>query len=180
MHAKPPIAAMIGVILITISPAARATPPDDACSLLTQSQVSAASGISMGTSVPIGANLAGRLAPTFSKTCGWNEAGSTSPTAKRVVLAMIILQSFATGKIPFQGFTKTPVNSVGDDAYYMTTPGFGTGLNVQKAGSALQVRVYGFPVDQIKSMDSRRKRPGQNVIVPPTGSGSPVSRLSAA
>ena len=153
MHVKPPIAAMIGLILITISPAARATPPDDACSLLTQSQVSAAVGIPMGTSVPIGANLPGRPAPTFSKTCGWNEAGSTSPTAKRVVLAIITLQSFATGKILFQGITKTPVNGVGDDAYYITTPGLGTGLNVKKAGSALQVRVYGFPVDQIKSME---------------------------
>jgi hypothetical protein len=107
----------------------------------------------MGTSVPIGANLPGRPAPTFSKTCGWNEAGSTSPTAKRVVLAIITLQSFATGKILLQGITKTPVNGVGDDAYYITTPGLGTGLNVKKAGSALQVRVYGFPVDQIKSME---------------------------
>ena len=45
---------------------------------------------------------------------------------------------------------KTPVKGVGDDAYFIDTPGFGLGLNVKKGSSAFQVKVYGFSPEQIK------------------------------
>jgi hypothetical protein len=36
---------------------------------------------------------------------------------------------------------------------YVTTPALGIGLNVKKGGSAFQIRVYGFPVEQIKTIE---------------------------
>jgi hypothetical protein len=60
----------------------------------------------------------------------------------------------ANGKnTPFRGITRTPASGVGANAYYIITPGFGTGLNVKKASSALQVSLYGFPLDRITSME---------------------------
>jgi len=153
MYSKPAIAAIMAAIVLTISTGARATPTDDACSLLTQSQVSAALGIPMGAGQAIPPNVPGRPAPTASKMCGWNEPGSDTPSAKRIVLAIMTTQSFATGKTPVQGITKAPVTGLGDEAYYITTPGLGTGLNVQKGNTALQVRIYGFPEDQIRTME---------------------------
>jgi len=69
------------------------------------------------------------------------------------VLTITTVQSFTNGKTPFKGITKEPTNGVGDDAYYITTPGFGTGLSVKKGDSALQIRLYGFPLDQIKAIE---------------------------
>ena len=63
------------------------------------------------------------------------------------------VQSFTNGKTPVKGITKEPTNGVGDDAYYITTPGFGTGQGVKKGDSALQIRVYGFSLDQIKTIE---------------------------
>jgi hypothetical protein len=39
---------------------------------------------------------------------------------------------------------------LGDDAHYITTPGFGTGLSVKKGSFAFKVRVYGFSDDVVK------------------------------
>jgi hypothetical protein len=156
MHPKITIAAIIGAILIIgagNSVSAYAAPTDNACSLLTPAQVSAVLGISAGAGQPLGLNIPGRPAPTVSKVCGWNVAGSTTPSEKRVVLTIITVRSFTVGKTPFKGITKEPVGGVGDDAYFVTTPGFGTGLDVLKGNSALQIRVYGFSLDQIKAME---------------------------
>jgi hypothetical protein len=40
-----------------------------------------------------------------------------------------------------------------DDAFYITTPGIGTALMIKKGSSVIQMRVYGFPVDQIKEKE---------------------------
>jgi hypothetical protein len=60
--------------------------------------------------------------------------------------------------MPMQGITKTPVSGVGDDAISITTPGMGTGLTFRKGASALDVRVYGFPLDQIKAKEETLAR----------------------
>jgi hypothetical protein len=60
---------------------------------------------------------------------------------------------FNTAKMPVQGITKTPVSGVGDDAVSVTTPGVGTGLIFRKGASAFDVRVYGFPLDEIKAKE---------------------------
>src|SRR5579862_3142744 len=47
-----------------------------------------------------------------------------------------------------------PVSAIGDDAYYIDTPGFGVGLNVKKGAFAFQVKVFGFSPETTKTMES--------------------------
>jgi hypothetical protein len=130
-------------------PSVKAAPPSDACSLLTQAQVSGVLGISAG---------AGKhIFPNTASSCGWGQEG---PGGKRVVVSIYTqigsltpIDRFNNAKKPFQGVTKTPVSGVGDDAVSVTTPGFGTGLIVRKGASAFDVRVYGFPLDQINAKE---------------------------
>ena len=155
MHFRAPIAAIVGAILIVGGnglTSAHATPPDDACSFLTQTQVSTVLGFSVATGQ--------RLVPSNAMMCGWSGPGTPTIGGKKVVLdifgplgKLTPVDRFANGKTPAQGITKTPVSGVGDDAYYVTTPGLGTGLNVKKGNSAFQIRVYGFPPDQIETME---------------------------
>jgi hypothetical protein len=60
---------------------------------------------------------------------------------------------FSHEKTPLQGISEETVSGLGDDAHFMTTPGFGTGLSVKKGGFAFKVRVYGFPLRQIKEKE---------------------------
>jgi hypothetical protein len=124
---------------------------DDACALLSQAQVSAALSVSVDAGKQIGPS---------SALCGWSQPNDPNHSGKRVMLAMYRtlgksspVERFENGKIPMQGITKTPISGVGDDAYYIDTPGIGMGLNVKKGASAFQVRVYGFPVDQIRAIE---------------------------
>lgn len=118
-----------------------AAPPTDACSLVTAAQVSAALG------VPIGAGE--RIVPSSPKLCGFGGAGA----AKRVVTAIITPEMFDHEKHPLQGIKEEQLSGVGDDAHYMTTPGFGTGLSVKKGSFAFKVRVYGFPLEQVEQKE---------------------------
>jgi hypothetical protein len=47
----------------------------------------------------------------------------------------------------------TPVTGIGDDAFYVTTPGIGTAVMIKKGSSVIQIRVYGFPVNEIKEKE---------------------------
>lgn len=126
-----------------------AAPPSDACSLLTQAQVSSILGM------PVDAGQ--HLIPNSSSICGW---GKTGPAEKRVVLSIYTqighltpVDRFNAAKTPFKGVTKTPVSGVGDDAISATTPGFGTGLIFRKGDAAFDLRVYGFPLDQLNAKE---------------------------
>jgi hypothetical protein len=53
------------------------------------------------------------------------------------------------------GVTKEPVSGVGDDAFYVYFTGqnrMGCGGMVRKGSSAFEVRVYGFDLDQAKTV----------------------------
>jgi len=149
MHAKTAVASIFLCIAmdIALSPA-KAAPPTDACALLTQAQVSSV----LGTSVEAGQ----RLAPSQPSLCAWGKA-----FGKRVVLSiytqmgsMTPVQRFNNAKnTPVKGIIKTPVSGIGDDALYMTTPGLGTGLFFRKGSAAFDLRVYGFPLDQLKEKE---------------------------
>lgn len=115
--------------------------PTDACSLLTPAQVSAVLG------VPIGQGE--RLVATSPKLCGFGGAGAD----KRVVLTIATAEMFDHEKHPFKGIQEEQATGLGDDAHYMTTPGFGTGLSVLKGGFVFKVRVYGFPIDEVKQKE---------------------------
>jgi hypothetical protein len=130
-------------------PSVNAAPPSDACSLLTQAQVSGVLGI------PVEAGQ--HLIPSNTSICGWGKQG---PGGKRVVVSIYTqmgsrtpVDRFNAAKTPVKGITKTAVSGVGDDAVSATTPGFGTGLIFRKGASAFDVRVYGFPPDQINAKE---------------------------
>lgn len=137
-------------MMLTVNTFWGAETAGDACALLPQARVSAVLGVSVGA----GEHIASPL------VCGWAQPNDTNHTGKRVVLTLYgpigkltPVDRFNNGKSPVQGIPKTPVSGIGDDAYYVTTPGLGTGLDVKKANSVFQIRVYGFPEDQIKAME---------------------------
>jgi hypothetical protein len=141
----------VALFMISRAPSA-ALSTEDACAVLSQAQVSAALGVPVDAGKQIGPS---------SALCGWKkQPNDRSHTGKRVMLSLYRTlgksspaERFENGKIPMQGITKTPVSGVGDDAYYIDTPGLGIGLNVKKGASFFQVRVYGFPADQIRAIE---------------------------
>jgi len=143
------IAAFSAVTLI-LGAHARIGPRDhwqasDACSLLTTAQVSAA----LGTAVEAGKHII----ESNPRVCGWAPAGGPKVDGKKLTLTVMPLQSFENGKKPMKGIEKLPLGGVGDDAIYITTPGFGTALNVKKGSSAFQLRVGGFKPDEEKAIE---------------------------
>jgi hypothetical protein len=151
--------AHLGVVVMGITfvfhpviSAAHFAGPTDACALLTGEQVSAVLGVKVGAGQ--------RVAPTNALICGWTQPSDTNHTGKRVALTIYgqlgsrtPAERFATAKTPAPKIQKTPVAGVGDDAFYATTPGIGTGLIFKKGDSAFDLRVYGFPVEEIKAKE---------------------------
>jgi hypothetical protein len=122
-----------------------ATPPGDACSMFTASQVSAVLGIAVSDGQhPIASSLL---------LCGWAPAGGPRIDGKKLSVSLMTERAFEVGKTPMQGITKTPVSGVGDDAYYVTASGLGTGLSVKKGRSFVQIRVGGFPTEKEKELE---------------------------
>ena len=143
---------VLAVLALSGSPAARAAPPADACSLLNPAQVTAA----LGVSVAAGKNIV----PGSLAVCGWEVAGQHGMNRKRVVLSIYTrigsltpLERFNHAKAPIGGIEKEPVSGVGDDAIFVTTPGFGTGLIFREGDGAFDLRVYGFPIDQVEAKE---------------------------
>jgi hypothetical protein len=159
MATKAIIAAILGVAFVLgagSSPSADGgtppAPPSDACALLTQAQVSAVLGVSVGAGQ--------RIVPTSSSICGWTQSNDTTHGDKRVVVSIYVplghltpTDQFNNVKKPIQGIVKMPVSGVGDDAILVTTPGFGTGLIFKKGSSVFDVRVYGFSDEQTKAKE---------------------------
>ncbi|HKF51902.1 MAG TPA: hypothetical protein VKB26_06290 [Candidatus Acidoferrales bacterium] len=146
------IAAALFASEIFSTRAAYAAPPGDACALLTSAQVSAVLGVSVGAGE--------KILPNNTAVCGWEVPGQKGMDRKRVVLniytqigSMTPIQRFNAAKTPMQGITKAPASGVGDDAIFATTPGFGTGLIFRKGNAAFDLRVYGFPLDQIEAKE---------------------------
>ncbi|HXT72629.1 MAG TPA: hypothetical protein VN785_02125 [Candidatus Angelobacter sp.] len=142
------------VFTVGSSRATYAAPPTDACSLLTAAQVSAILGVSVGAGE--------KILPNSTASCGWEVPGQKNLGRKRAVLNIYTqmgsrtpVQRFNTAKTPIQGITKEPVTGVGDDAIFATTPGLGTGLIFRKGDAAFDLRIYGFPIDQIKAKEKK-------------------------
>jgi hypothetical protein len=119
----------------------------DPCSLLTAAQVSAALGVTVQTGKPAGGGM-----------CYW------SPTGQLIAPKRVMLQTvgkigtltpadrFNTMKSPVPRITKTPVAGVGDDALYIDN-GRSVEIAVKKGAAVFQITVFGFPPDQIKSIE---------------------------
>lgn len=133
---------MMGAIMV---PSANAV-SDDACSLLTQAQVSAAVSISVS---------AGQyVTPTFQKTCTWNATNAVAQATKFVTLMLEGLDAFQAGKAaPVKTIVVTLVSGIGDDAYYLAV-GTNVGLIVKKGNVAFKIAVYGdIPIAKKQSME---------------------------
>jgi hypothetical protein len=141
-----PVAAIF-FIAIAAAQSASAAPPDDACALLTDAQVSAA------LSAPVGAGS--YQMPKFKKTCTWNSTGDAAKGAKSVVLMLEGLDAYQAGKATRQSKTTsvTPISGIGDDAYYLAV-GSNVGLIVKKHNVAFKVAVYStLPVEKKQTME---------------------------
>jgi hypothetical protein len=124
----------------------------DACSFLSQNRISAILGIAIDAGRNIGPSTA---------LCGWGEPNDPSHSGKHVLLTIYRavakispVERFENGKMPIQGIDKTPVSAIGDDAYYIDTPGFGVGLNVKKGNFAFQVKLFGFSPEMTKTLEN--------------------------
>jgi hypothetical protein len=135
--------ALTGFILMTR--AASLVVASDACSLLTQSQVSGALGMSVGAGTPI----------SGPASCQWMGKGKWATlTITQPLGGKSAVDRFNSGKAAaLPGITKEPVSGVGDEAYYVyfsNTSHAGLGLVVRKGRTAFEIRVYGFDVDKAK------------------------------
>jgi hypothetical protein len=72
-----------------------------------------------------------------------------------VVASIITIEMFNHEKTPLRGIAETQAPGLGDDAHFMTTLGFGTGLSVKKQSFAFKIRVYGFSDDVLKAEGER-------------------------
>jgi hypothetical protein len=135
---------IIAAALLFVLRAEAIAAPGDACTLLTDMQVSTALGVTVGAGTPIGS-------PT---SCQWAGKGKIATlTANNIVAGKTAAERFDTGKASkLPGITVEPVSGVGDDAYYVYYSGTirALGLVVKKGKSAFEVRVYGFEIDQAK------------------------------
>jgi hypothetical protein len=134
-------------------------PPGDACSLLTQAQVSAA----LGVSVAPGAHVN----PSNLKTCMWSPPGGLT-MGKDLFVSLKTVDEYTSSKALMERtrtamkeekeddagqLTITPVSGLGDDAYY-TSAGNHPKLNVKKGDLSFSVEVFGdFPADKSKDIE---------------------------
>lgn len=126
------IAVVCSVASLVVLPPARLSPPD-ACSLLTAQQIKGAMGVDMGTPRSIG-----------TRACQWRQPVKTGSPGAIVDVTLLDQNGYAMGKKAAGTFTLTPVNGVGDDAYYSeSTNGKLTSLRVRKGSAAFAVHVWG-------------------------------------
>jgi hypothetical protein len=136
MPLKISLSAMIAAIFIAsaaLGPSASAV-PDDACSLLTQAQLSTALSVSVGAG--------SYISPTDKKTCSWKGTADASKGAKIVTLMLQTLAAYQAGKsVQVKTIVVTPASGIGDDAYYLAV-GSNVGLIVKKGSAMFKVAVY--------------------------------------
>jgi hypothetical protein len=149
MRSQPSMAMVCGLAFMLQGNARAAG--GDACTYLSSTGISTVLGVAIDAGQHIGPGRA---------LCGWGEPNDPSHSGKHVLLTLYravgkisAVERFENGKTPIQGIAKTPVRGVGDDAYFIDTPGFGLGLNVKKGSSVFQVKVYGFSPEQIKAFE---------------------------
>jgi hypothetical protein len=136
---------IIAALLLLVLSAGSLIAAGDACSLLTQMQVSTALGAAVAAGTPI----------SGPSSCQWFGKGKFATlTLTQALAGKSPVERFNTGKrSALPGITIEPVSGVGDDAYYVylaNSTRAGLGLVVKKGSSAFEVRVYGFDVNEAK------------------------------
>jgi hypothetical protein len=150
MPSKISLGAVIAAIIIVgaaMPPSAGAASSDDACSLLTQAQVSATLSVSVGAG--------SYQTPTYKKTCTWNTTSTATKGAKYVTLMVEGLDAYQAGKRTGQmkAISITSISGIGNDAYFLAVSS-NVGLNVKKGNVAFKVAVYGdLPIEKKQAME---------------------------
>jgi hypothetical protein len=133
-------------ILISCARSTSAADATVACPMLTQVQIAAATGATVGAGSPI-------AAPT---SCQWAGQGKIVTLTIRQTAGKSPVDQFNDSKTrTLPGITVEPVSGVGDDAFYVYFAGqnrAGCGLVVKKGTGVFEVRVYGFDLGQAKSV----------------------------
>jgi len=132
------------IALFIASATVAATPgaADDACSLLTADQVSAATRTQVGEGA--------YLMPTVKRTCTWTASHPVAQGVKIVSVSYETMDMFASGVSSGRNVT-----GLGDRAYYLTTNGL-VGLHISKGGVALKVAVYSkLPAEEVQAMEKQ-------------------------
>ena len=123
--------ALVVALAVGVSRPVRADNPTEACTLLTQSQVSAA----LGAQVEAGGGLVPHI-------CGWHVAG----TPKGVSLILYSFKRYdALKQLAASEPPKVSLDGVGDEATFGEVPGFATTLLVRKGTIVFMVRIEGPP-----------------------------------
>jgi hypothetical protein len=128
-------------VLTSAVPASAAPNSADACSLLSQGQISAAVGKQVGAGVWV--------TPSFKATCTWTATGVT------VTLMTEGVDKYQAGKTPISPMMQiVTASGIGDDAYYVVT-GTMAMLYTKKGNVAFKTSVYSkLPIDTLKKMES--------------------------
>src|SRR5579862_7339132 len=117
----------------------------DACTLLSAPQVSAILGVAVAEGE--------HIVPESRTSCGWMGPGGASIGSKKMVLSLMSARAFHSGKTPVKGVTETIASGIGDEAYYVSMPPFGTALSVRKGNAYFQLRIAGFPSAQVRNLE---------------------------
>jgi hypothetical protein len=139
-------AVLTGFILVSCT-GVSAAPPTVACELLTQARVSAALGVAVDAGTPI----------ARPGTCQWVGKGKFATlTITLEKGGKTPVDQFNAGRTSkLAGVTTEAVSGVGDEAYYVYFTGTtraGAGIVVRKGTSSFEIRVYGFPLDEGKTV----------------------------
>lgn len=131
---------MSAAFVLCLAPLApsRATAPTDACSLLTKGEIDAAMGVPMGTGKSITA-----------KACQWRQPVKQGDPGAIVDVTIIDARRYNIGKAVAGSnkFKITPVNALGDEAYYSeSSDGKLTDLRVKKGENYVAIHVWGAGV----------------------------------
>ena len=151
------LAVAILVLAIPAVPSASAAPPNDACALVTQAQMSAALGVSVGAGT--------HVVPNSTKECTWTPTGGGTKDVKYATLSFQDPSGYATGKMVAQqaevnqkegagSMATDSARGIGDDAYYASMGTGYTALLLKKGNVALKIAIYGeMPVDKKKAAE---------------------------
>jgi hypothetical protein len=150
MRANPKSGSLGGAALLLAAlwlpvPARPAAVPTDACTLFTAEQVSTVLGVGVADGE--------HIVPNSRTSCGWMGPGGMSIGAKKMVLSLMSARSFEVGKTPVKGVTKIVVAGIGDEAYYISMPPFGTALSVRKGDTCFQLRIAGYPSGEARNLE---------------------------
>jgi hypothetical protein len=142
MSHKTVFAAVALAAVFAAPSAALAQSSSDACSLLTQAQVSSAVGAQVGAGAYV--------MPTFKATCTWTAPG------KIVTLMTESTSAYQSGKTPISPVMQiVPAPGIGDDAYYVVENTI-VMLFTKKGTVAFKTSIYSkLPIATLESMESK-------------------------